>query len=36
MSILVVFLAGVGLVLIWSAVHGANLSSSVRDILAGR
>lgn len=35
-SILVVGLAGFGLVLVWSAVHGANLSSSLKDLLAGR
>jgi hypothetical protein len=29
-------LAAAGAVLIWSAVHGANISSSVRDLLAHR
>lgn len=35
-SVLAVGLAGVGLVYVWSAVHGANITASLRDILAGR
>jgi hypothetical protein len=35
-SILVVLVAGLGLLLVWSAVHGANVSDSLRDLLAGR
>jgi hypothetical protein len=35
-SVLVPVLAGAGLVFVWSAIHGANISASLRDILAGR
>lgn len=34
-SVLSVGLAGTGLVFVWSAVHGANLSSTLRDLLSG-
>lgn len=35
-SVLVIGVAGVGLVLVWSAVHGANVTSSLKDLLGGR
>lgn len=35
-SVLVPILAGTGLVFVWSAIHGANISASLKDILAGR
>jgi hypothetical protein len=34
-SPLVLGVAGVGLVFIWSAVHGANVATTIRDLLAG-
>jgi len=35
-SVLVVGAAGVGAVLIWSGLHGANASATLKDLLAGR
>ncbi len=35
-SPLVLSVGAVGLVFIWSAVHGANVTSSLKDLLAGR
>ncbi len=35
-SPLVLAVAGAGIVFVWSAVHGANVTQSLRDILAGR
>ena len=34
--VLVAGLAGAGLVLVWSATHGANVTSTLRDLLSGR
>jgi hypothetical protein len=35
-SVLAVGVAGVGLMFIWSALHGANIGATVKDLLAGR
>jgi hypothetical protein len=35
-SPLILGVAGAGLLLVWSAVHGANVTDSLRDLLAGR
>src|SRR5262249_39904897 len=35
-SVLVPIVAGAGVVLVWSAVHGAHITVTVKDLLAGR
>lgn len=35
-SVLVPIVAGAGLVFVWSAVHGANITGTLKDLLAGR
>lgn len=35
-SVLVLGVGAVGIVLVWSAVHGANVTSSLKDLLSGK